>query len=237
MNVGLVGYGKMGQAIEKILLSKGHTISKIINIDNADEINEITPSNTDVVIEFTAPESALNNIKSVLGNKVPVVSGSTGWLEHYNDVVNFCQAQDTGFFYASNYSLGVNIFFKLNEHLAKMMNGQGYKSSMVEIHHTHKLDAPSGTAITLAEGLIANSDDKKSWVNEKTQNPEELEIISERVDPAPGTHEVTYDSVVDTIKISHIAHSREGFAQGAVLAAEFLAGKKGVFSMDDLLKL
>ncbi|MEP3387814.1 MAG: 4-hydroxy-tetrahydrodipicolinate reductase [Reichenbachiella sp.] len=237
MNVGLVGYGKMGQAIEKILLSKGHTISKIINIDNAEEINEITPSNTDVVIEFTAPESALNNIKSVLGNKVSVVSGSTGWLEHYDDVVNFCQAQDTGFFYASNYSLGVNIFFKLNEQLAKMMNGQGYESSMVEIHHTHKLDAPSGTAITLAEGLIANSDDKKSWVNEKTQNPEELEIISERVDPAPGTHEVTYDSAVDTIKISHIAHSREGFAQGAVLAAEFLAGKKGVFSMDDLLKL
>jgi len=237
MNVGLVGYGKMGQAIEKILLSKGHTISKIINIDNADEISEITPSNTDVVIEFTAPESALNNIKSVLGNKVPVVSGSTGWLEHYNDVVNFCQAQDTGFFYASNYSLGVNIFFKLNEHLAKMMNGQGYESSMVEIHHTHKLDAPSGTAITLAEGLIANSDEKKTWVNNKTQNPEELEIISERVDPAPGTHEVTYDSTVDTIKISHIAHSREGFAQGAVLAAEFLAGKKGVYSMDDLLKL
>ncbi|MDW3210522.1 MAG: 4-hydroxy-tetrahydrodipicolinate reductase [Reichenbachiella sp.] len=237
MNVGLVGYGKMGQAIEKILLSKGHTISKIINIDNAEEINEITPSNTDVVIEFTAPESALNNIKSVLGNKVPVVSGSTGWLEHYNDVVNFCQAQDSGFFYASNYSLGVNIFFKLNEQLAKMMNGQGYQSSMVEIHHTQKLDAPSGTAITLAEGLIANSDEKKTWVNNKTQNPEELEIISERVDPAPGTHEVTYDSAVDTIKISHIAHSREGFAQGAVLAAEFLTGKKGVFSMDDLLKL
>ncbi|WP_456462263.1 4-hydroxy-tetrahydrodipicolinate reductase [Reichenbachiella sp.] len=237
MNVGLVGYGKMGQAIEKILLSKGHTISKIINIDNAEEINEITPSNTDVVIEFTAPESALNNIKSVLGNKVPVVSGSTGWLEHYDDVVNFCQVQDTGFFYASNYSLGVNIFFKLNEQLAKMMNGQGYQSSMVEIHHTQKLDAPSGTAITLAEGLIANSDEKKTWVNNKTQNPEELEIISERVDPAPGTHEVTYDSAVDTIKISHIAHSREGFAQGAVLAAEFLAGKKGVFSMDDLLKL
>lgn len=237
MNVGLVGYGKMGQAIEKILLSKGHTISKIINIDNADEIAEITPANTDVVIEFTAPESALNNIKAVLGNKVPVVSGSTGWLDHYQEVVDFCKSQDTGFFYASNYSLGVNIFFKLNEQLAKMMNGKGYESSMVEIHHTQKLDAPSGTAITLAEGLIANTDSKTKWVNEKSSNPEELEIISERVDPAPGTHDITYDSLVDTIKISHIAHSREGFAQGAVLAADYLAGKKGVYSMDDLLKL
>ena len=237
MNVGLVGYGKMGQAIEKILLSKGHTISKIINIDNADEIADITLSNTDVVIEFTAPESALNNIKTVLGNKVPVVSGSTGWLDHYEEVVNYCNAQDTAFFYASNYSLGVNIFFKLNEQLAKMMNGKGYESSMVEIHHTQKLDAPSGTAITLAEGLIANNDSKTKWVNEKSSKPEELEIISERVDPAPGTHDITYDSKVDTIKISHVAHSREGFAQGAVLAAEFLAGKKGVYSMDDLLKL
>lgn len=237
MNVGLVGYGKMGQAIEKILLSKGHSISKVINIDNADEINEITPSNTDVVIEFTAPESALHNIKSVLSNKVPVVSGSTGWLDHYDEVSSYCKEQGTGFFYASNYSLGVNIFFKLNEQLAKMMNGQGYKSSMVEVHHTHKLDAPSGTAITLAEGLIANNDEKKSWVNEKTESPEQLEIISERIDPAPGRHEIMYDSEVDTIKISHVAHSREGFAQGAVLAAEFLAGKKGVFSMDDLLKL
>ncbi|WP_422359006.1 4-hydroxy-tetrahydrodipicolinate reductase [Reichenbachiella sp.] len=237
MNVGLVGYGKMGQAIEKILLSKGHSISKVINIDNADEISEMTPVNTDVVIEFTAPESALNNIKTVLGNKVPVVSGSTGWLDHYQEVVDFCQTQGTGFFYASNYSLGVNIFFKLNEQLAKMMNGKGYKSSMVEIHHTQKLDAPSGTAITLAEGVIANTEDKTKWVNGKSSNPEELEIISERVDPAPGTHDITYDSEVDTIKISHVAHSREGFAQGAVLAAEFLAGKKGVFSMDDLLKL
>lgn len=235
MKVGLVGYGKMGQAIEKILLDKGHSISKIINIDNAHEIKEITPDNTDVVIEFTAPESALNKIKSVLANKVPVVSGSTGWLDHYNEVVEFCEKQGTGFFYASNYSLGVNIFFKLNEQLAKMMNGQGYESSMLEVHHTQKLDAPSGTAITLAEGLIANVDNKTKWVNQKTKNPEELEIISKRVDPAPGTHEISYDSEVDTIKISHIAHSRQGFAQGAVMAAEFMVGKKGVYSMNDLL--
>ncbi|MEP2023568.1 MAG: 4-hydroxy-tetrahydrodipicolinate reductase [Reichenbachiella sp.] len=235
MRVGLVGYGKMGQAIEKILIEKGHTVSKTINIDNIGEINDITPQNTDVAIEFTAPESALNNIKTVLANKVPVVSGSTGWLDHYDEVVAYCKQQGTGFFYASNYSLGVNIFFKLNEQLAKMMNGQKYDSSMVEIHHTQKLDAPSGTAITLAEGLIANNDSKIKWVNESTNNPDELEIISERIDPAPGTHEVTYSSKVDTIKISHVAHSREGFAQGAVLAAEFMAGKIGVYSMDDLL--
>lgn len=235
MNVGLVGYGKMGQAIEKILVDKGHSISKIINIDNADEMSQITPNNTDVVIEFTAPESALDNIKKCLLNKVPVVSGSTGWLDHYEEVVDLCNQQGTGFFYASNYSLGVNIFFKLNEHLAKMMNGRGYDSSMVEIHHTQKLDSPSGTAITLAEGLIKNDKSKSSWVNATSTNPNELEIISERVDNVPGTHDVTYSSKVDTIKISHVAHSREGFAQGAVLAAEFMVGKVGVYSMDDLL--
>lgn len=235
MKVGLVGYGKMGQAIEKILLDGGHTISKIINIDNTDEISEITPETTDVVIEFTAPESALSNIKAVLSNKVPVVSGSTGWLAHYQEVVDFCNEKGTGFFYASNYSLGVNIFFKLNEQLAKMMEGRGYNSDMVEIHHTQKLDAPSGTAITLAEGLMANNSDKTSWVNEPTDKAKELAIISERVDSVPGTHDVTYSSEVDTIKISHVAHSRQGFAQGAVLAAEYLAGKKGVYSMNDLL--
>lgn len=235
MKVGLVGYGKMGQAIEKILLDKGHAISKIINVDNVDELGDITPDNTDVVIEFTAPESALNNIKTCLSNQLPVVSGSTGWLDHYQEVVDLCTEKGAGFFYASNYSLGVNIFFKLNEHLAKMMNGRGYDSSMVEIHHTQKLDAPSGTAITLAEGLIANIDDKSGWVNEKSTKPEELEIISERVDNVPGTHDVTYHSDVDTIKISHVAHSREGFAQGAVMAAEFMVGKSGVYSMDDLL--
>ncbi|MEO9967029.1 MAG: 4-hydroxy-tetrahydrodipicolinate reductase [Reichenbachiella sp.] len=235
MKVGLVGYGKMGQAIEKILLDKGHEISKIINIDNIDEIGEIRPSNTDVVIEFTTPDSALQNIKTCLGNKVPVVSGSTGWIDHYEEVVEHCNQNETAFFYASNYSLGVNIFFKLNEHLAKMMNGRGYDSSMVEIHHTQKVDAPSGTAITLAEGLMANNKSKTSWVNRPTEQSKELSILSERIDNVPGTHDVIYNSEVDTIKISHVAHSREGFAQGAVLAAEFLAGKKGVFTMDDLL--
>lgn len=235
MKIGLVGYGKMGQAIEKILLDKDHEISKIINIENVDEIESFSPSNTDVIIEFTSPESALANIKRCLAQKIPVISGSTGWLDHYDEVVDYCNKQETGFFYASNYSLGVNLFFKLNEQLAKMMDGRGYDSSLLEIHHTQKLDAPSGTAITLAEGLIANNKSKSSWVNHVTDQQSELGIISERIDEVPGTHDVTYSSPVDTIKISHVAHSRQGFAQGAVLAAEFMVGKKGVYSMDDLL--
>lgn len=236
MKVGLVGYGKMGQAIEQILIKRGHTISKVISIDNYSELSDITIENTDVVIEFTAPESAFKNIMGCLTSKVPVVSGSTGWLDHFQEVSEFCKKEKVGFFYASNYSLGVNLFFKLNEHLAKMMNGKGYNSSMVEIHHTQKLDAPSGTAITLAEGLLNNLDDKTQWVNKETDQVNELAIVSERIDQVPGTHDVSYDSEVDTIMISHVAHSRQGFAQGAVLAAEFLAGKSGVYSMDDLLK-
>lgn len=224
MKVGLVGYGKMGQAIEQILIKRGHTISKVISIDNYSELSDITIENTDVVIEFTAPESAFKNIMGCLTSKVPVVSGSTGWLDHFQEVSEFCKKEKVGFFYASNYSLGVNLFFKLNEHLAKMMNGKGYNSSMVEIHHTQKLDAPSGTAITLAEGLLNNLDDKTQWVNKETDQVNELAIVSERIDQVPGTHDVSYDSEVDTIMISHVAHSRQGFAQGAVLAAEFLAG-------------
>lgn len=235
MRVGLVGYGKMGQAIESILIDRGHEISKIITIDNPEAIKEINSENTDVVIEFTTPQSAFANIMSCLKHSVPVVSGSTGWLDHYNEVVEYSQSYQVGFFYASNYSLGVNIFFKLNEQLAKMMNGREYNSAMVEIHHTQKVDAPSGTAITLAEGLIENNKNKTTWVNQPTNRPEELEILSERVDNVPGTHDITYTSEVDTIKISHVAHSRQGFAQGAVLAAEYMIGKSGVHSMKDLL--
>lgn len=237
MNVGLVGYGKMGQAIEQILIERGHAISKIINVENTGEITEIAPDNTDVVIEFTAPESAYKNITTVLKNGVPVVSGSTGWLDKYEDVKAQVESGDAAFFYASNYSLGVNIFFKLNQFLAKMMNGRDYHSLMVEIHHTQKLDAPSGTAITLAEGMMSGLAEKTSWVNEATEESDKIGIISEREENVPGTHEITYASDIDTIKISHVAHNRKGFALGAVLAAEFLAGKKGVYSMDDLLQL
>ncbi|MCV9386047.1 4-hydroxy-tetrahydrodipicolinate reductase [Reichenbachiella ulvae] len=237
MNIGLVGYGKMGKAIEQILIERGHTVSKIINEDNPEEIADIKPENTDVVIEFTGPDSAFDNITSVINNDVPVVSGSTGWLDRFDEVKALVGSGKAAFFYASNFSLGVNIFFKLNEFLAKMMNGRGYDSSMVEIHHTQKLDAPSGTAITLAEGMMKGLEEKTGWVNESTKAEDKIGIVSERIENVPGTHDVQYDSEVDTIKISHVAHSRKGFALGAVLAAEFLAGKKGMFGMDDLLQL
>lgn len=237
MRVALVGYGKMGKAIEEILIERGHSVSKKISIDNPAELEEITPENTDVAIEFTAPESAFSNIMSCLKNGVAVVSGSTGWLDKYDEVKEFTESNDGAFFYGSNYSLGVNIFFKLNEYLAKLMSGREYDASMVEIHHTQKLDAPSGTAISLAEGLINNHDKKSSWVNEKTNQEDQLGIVSERIENVPGTHDVQYDSEVDFIKISHVAHSRKGFALGAVIAAEWIQGKKGVFSMDDLLNL
>ena len=237
MNVAIVGYGKMGQAIEQILLERGHQISYRISIDNPEDLNKINQSNSDVAIEFTAPNAALNNIITCLQNQVPVVSGSTGWLDQLEKVRRTSETSGCGFFYASNYSLGVNIFFKLNEVLAKMMNGHNYQVDMLEVHHTQKLDAPSGTAITLAEGLIENLEDKDNWVNERTKQKDKVGIISERTENVPGTHEVTYTSEVDTIKISHVAHSRKGFALGAVLAAEYLKGKSGVHSMDDLLNL
>ncbi|UXP31718.1 4-hydroxy-tetrahydrodipicolinate reductase [Reichenbachiella agarivorans] len=237
MNIGLVGYGKMGQAIEQILIERGHQVSKKITIDNLRELNDIKPDNTDVVIEFTSPESAFNNISTCLTNGVPVVSGSTGWLDRFAEVEALVDSKKGGFFYASNYSLGVNIFFKLNEYLAKLMNGRAYDSSMVETHHIQKLDAPSGTAITLAEGMMKQLDGKTAWVNEKTNDASKIGIVSERIENVPGTHDVSYSSEIDTITISHVAHSRKGFALGAVLAAEWLVGKSGVFSMNDLLEL
>ncbi len=236
MNIALVGYGKMGKAIEEILINRGHNVSYKISIDNPEDLEKINDSNTDVAIEFTAPDAAFQNIKSCLEHKVPVVSGSTGWLDKYDEVKKITEENGSAFFYASNYSLGVNIFFKLNQMLAKMMNGRDYQVDMVEIHHTQKLDAPSGTAITLAEGLIDNLEEKSGWLNEQTTQKDQIGIVSERIENVPGTHDVTYSSDVDTIKISHVAHSRKGFALGAVLAAEFLAGKSGVYSMDDLLK-
>jgi len=237
MRVALVGYGKMGQSIEKILLERGHSISKTISIDNPREITEITRENTDVAIEFTAPEAACANVIACIRQGVPVVSGSTGWLDHFAEVEKATRECNGAFFYASNYSLGVNIFFKLNRILAQMMDGHDYETSMVEIHHLQKLDAPSGTAITLAEGLIAKLKEKNGWVNETSIQKDKIGIVSERIENVPGTHIVKYTSDIDTIEISHIAHSRKGFAMGAVLAAEWIMGKTGVFSMDDLLNL
>ncbi len=232
MKIALLGYGRMGKEIEKIAISRGHEI--VIRKDVDDEI-EITLA--DVAIDFSVPNSAFNNISNCLNNNVPVISGTTGWLEHYKDAVALCTEKKGAFIYASNYSLGVNIFFELNKQLAKMMNTvEGYNISMEEIHHTLKLDAPSGTAITLAEGIIENSS-KNNWeLGEKTSE-ENIAIVAKRIPDVPGTHTVWYESEVDTIEIKHTAHSRKGFALGAVIAAEWIADKTGVFSMKDVLNI
>lgn len=238
MKIALIGYGKMGKTIEQIALSKGHSISFIIDKDNVGDLNKILPSNTDVAIEFTNPEVAYENVKTLISNGVSVVSGSTGWLQHKPEIDKLAQDKGGAFFYASNYSLGVNIFFHLNKVLANIMkNFEGdYNLWTEEIHHTEKKDAPSGTAITLAEGIMQNYPSKKNWVNNLSDHKEELSIVSKRIDKVPGTHTINYDSKIDSIEIKHTAHSREGFASGAVLAAEWLKDKKGCFGMDDLLK-
>ena len=232
MKIALLGYGRMGKEIEKIAISRGHEI--VIKKDVDDEI-EITLA--DVAIDFSVPNSAFNNISNCLNNNVPIISGTTGWLENYKDAVALCKEKKGAFIYASNYSLGVNIFFELNKQLAKMMNTiEGYNISLEEIHHTLKLDAPSGTAITLAEGIIENSS-KNNWeLGEKTSE-ENIAIVAKRIPDVPGTHTILYESEVDTIEIKHTAHSRKGFAIGAVIAAEWIADKTGVFSMKDVLNI
>ncbi|MDP4679480.1 MAG: 4-hydroxy-tetrahydrodipicolinate reductase [Cyclobacteriaceae bacterium] len=235
MNIALIGYGKMGQLIEKIAVGRGNTISKIIDVKNIEEIADINANNTDVAIEFTGPDSAFNNIMAVLNQKVSVVSGSTGWLDKKGQVEDFCNKNEAAFFYASNFSLGVNIFFKVNKYLAELMSGKGYTTSVEDIHHIHKLDAPSGTGITIAEGIIEKSEQFKSWVEGESNNPSRLAIISKREGEYPGTHSVLYSSNIDDIKITHEAHTREGFASGAVMVAEWMKGKKGILTMDDYL--
>jgi 4-hydroxy-tetrahydrodipicolinate reductase len=236
MNIALIGYGKMGKAIEEIALQRGHHIILKIDIDNAGEFNQANLSKADAAIEFSSPHSAFDNVMKCLQLKTPVVCGSTGWLNKYEDVKKYCIENTGTFLYSSNYSIGVNIFFELNKHLAQLMASQTeYDVSMTEIHHTQKKDAPSGTAITLAEQILEKIKRKKNWANHITDNVEELEIISDRIDPAPGTHMIKYSSPIDDIEIIHTAHSRMGFATGAVLAAEFIQGKKGVFSMKDVL--
>jgi 4-hydroxy-tetrahydrodipicolinate reductase len=234
MRILLVGYGKMGKIIERVALERGHTIAGRIDIDNQHEIATIE---ADVAIEFSRPEAAFNNVKRVLERGIPVVSGTTGWLDQKPEAEKICLANNTAFFYASNYSLGVNIFFKVNEYLARLMNGlSDYEITMDEIHHTEKKDAPSGTAITLAEGILKNISRKKTWVNDQAAEASDLLIKSFRIDQVPGTHLVNYSSAIDNIEIKHIAHSREGFAKGAVLVAEWLKDKKGILNMDDFLK-
>ncbi len=236
MNILLLGYGKMGQLIDQLATTKGHQIVGKINIDNRYELDSIDTSSIDVAIEFSQPEAAIENIKWCLARQIPVAVGTTGWLNNKPEIDQFCTENNGTYLFASNYSIGVNIFFKLNEYLAQMMAEQDYSVSTKEIHHTSKKDAPSGTSITLAEGILKHLATKKNWVNQKSNKAEELEIISERIDPAPGTHEITYSSPVDTIEIKHTAHSREGFAKGAIAVAEWLKDQKGVKTMDEFLE-
>ena len=232
MKIGLLGYGKMGKTIEQIALKRGHEVTLKVDKDtdhyNLDQV--------DVAIDFSTPDSAVANITNCFNHNIPVICGTTGWLEHFNEVVALCDKKNGTFLYASNFSLGVNIFFELNRTLSKLMrNLPDYNISLEEIHHTQKLDAPSGTAITLAEEILKNSK-YGSWTLDAAKS-EELHIKSERLDSVPGTHEVAYTSAVDTIEIKHTAHSREGFALGAVIAAEWIAEKKGVFTMKDVLNI
>jgi 4-hydroxy-tetrahydrodipicolinate reductase len=232
MNVLLVGYGKMGKTVERVALSRGHKIAGRVDIGTADTIKR----GADVAIEFTQPGSAPDNILKCLEAGIPVVCGTTGWSARLDEMKRAVQQNNGCLFYTSNFSLGVNIFFKTSEYLSKLMNGRtDYAVSIDETHHTEKKDAPSGTAITLAEGLIRNLGNKTKWVNNPPSSEEELEIRSHRIDPAAGTHVVTYKSEVDEIEIKHTAHSREGFAFGAVLVAEWIRGKKGVLTMDNFL--
>lgn len=238
MNIALIGYGKMGKEIEQIALERHHNIPLIIDINNVSDLNAENLKKADVAIEFSRPETVVNNIRACFAAGTPVVCGTTGWLEHYDAIKNECLTGGKGFFYASNYSLGVNIFFKLNQYLARIMNNfPQYEVEMEEVHHTQKLDAPSGTAISLANDIIKEIDRKGHWHLDGKDNDSALKIAAVRRDPVPGIHTITYDSQVDYISMTHSAKSRKGFALGAVLAAEFMKGKTGVFSMDDLLKL
>lgn len=232
MKIALLGYGKMGQVIERIALERGHEI-----VLKKDEFNTYDGlSNADVAIDFSVPSAAVDNISASFNNNVPVVSGTTGWLDRYDEMIALCKEKNGGFISSSNFSLGVNLFFGLNEYLAKMMAKiDGYKVTMEEIHHIHKLDAPSGTAISLAQGVIENSNYKNWTLENATENDIHIEAV--RTGEVPGTHTVTYDSGIDSIEIKHTAHNREGFALGAVIAAEWLAGKQGIFSMRDVLNI
>lgn len=232
MKIALLGYGKMGQTIERIALERGHEI-----VLKKDEFNTYEGlSNADVAIDFSIPAVAVENISNCFYANVPVISGTTGWLERYDEMAALCKEKNGAFISSSNFSLGVNLFFGLNEYLAKMMSKFGsYSVEMEEIHHTQKLDAPSGTAISLAKGVIENSD-YTNWTLEKAKE-NQIHIEAVRTENVPGTHTVTYNSEVDTIEIKHTAHNRDGFALGAVIAAEWIVGKHGIFTMKDVLNI
>jgi len=238
MKIALLGYGKMGKAIEEIAMNKGHEIVLRIGSHNRKALTTSQLTEADVAIEFSRPESAVENLLACFEAGIPVVSGTTGWLGRLDLVEQKCSSANGAFLYASNFSIGVNIFFEVNRVLAMMMNlHPQYDLSMTEIHHTQKLDAPSGTAITLAEDILQEIERKAAWVNQEAEKEDELSIISKRIDKVPGTHEISYHSAVDSIEIKHTAHSRTGFASGALLAAEWMIGKKGSFRMKDVLGL
>ncbi len=237
LNIALIGYGKMGKAIETIAIQKGHSIVLKISSSNKADLTTENLQKADVAIEFTNPETAVQNIKACLDAGTAVICGSTGWTDKEDDIKKYCSEKNGSLLYASNFSIGVNIFFDLNRKLAAMMQQRNeYTVTIKEIHHTAKKDAPSGTAISLAQQIVNERDDKTGWAAAPENAADKITITSERTDPAPGTHHVMYSSAIDNIEIIHTAHSREGFAAGAVIAAEFIAGKKGIFSMADVLK-
>ena len=237
MKVAIIGYGKMGHEIEQILLNRGHSVALIIDQDNAADLNAENLANIDVAIEFTTPTTAYTNVRTCIECGVPVVSGTTGWHDKLEELQTLCRDKNSTMIWSSNYSLGVNITFRLNRYLAELMNRfDAYNVAIEEIHHTQKKDAPSGTAISLANDILARIERKQSWVNEPTSDADALEIVSLREGMVPGTHTVTYESADDKIEIKHTLFSRRALALGAVVAAEFIAPRKGVFTIDDLFE-
>ncbi len=235
MKIALIGYGKMGKIIEQVAIARGHEIVSKIDIDNQDDFNSPAFKSADIAIEFTAPAVAIQNYKRAFASGVSVVSGTTGWTDKIEEVKSICNEKELAFFWSSNFSLGVNVFFAINKYLAKIMNQfPNYNVEMTEIHHTQKLDAPSGTAITLAEDILENIDRKSAWELNNESTKEKLAIHAIREGQVPGIHTIKYESNIDSISITHDAKNREGFALGAVLAAEFTRGKKGFFGMQDL---
>lgn len=237
MNIAVVGYGKMGKSIEAIAKSRGHQISFIIDQDNPEDISKISPDNTDIAIEFSQPDAAFDNIMKLLNQGVKTLAGTTGWLDKYEEVTSLCKEKNGTFLYASNFSVGVNLFFELNEWLAKKMSQlEGFEAAMEEIHHTEKKDAPSGTAITLSEGIMKENPSITKWVNEESKEANTLGIISKREPGVPGTHTVTYSSPLETIEIKHTAHDRKVFAEGVIKVAEWATNQTGILAIKDFLK-
>lgn len=238
MNLVIVGYGKMGRAVEAVARERNHKIAAIIDKDNPEQLTAPELKQADAAIEFTTPESAFANYQKLMDAGLPIVSGTTGWLEHLDAIKQACQAKQTAFFYAPNFNVGVNVFFEVSKKLARLINNtEGYTPSIEEIHHVHKLDAPSGTAIKLAGVLTDELQNKTGWSKGKEQTPEQIPVYSKRTGEVPGTHVLTFDSPMDTITFTHEAKSRKGFALGAVMAAEFIQNKTGYFTMQDMLDL